>query len=730
MSTNWKDRIRYFRCHSVVDGRCTCGKLDCSSAGKHPKSTGWQQEAIRSTPEQAQAWNADPNINLGIACGADSDLFVLDVDIKKEDGHETLTKIQRQHEPLPTTLTVVTGRYGNRRGNQFYFKHQTTHEIKNAVSFLPGLDLRTTGGYVIASGARHASGVTYEVTIDHEPAPAPTWLLDLIVEGQRNRDKGSKKSKPPMLSSLPAEIHEGHRDQTLFLHGCFLRGQRGKSYEEILEALSLANQERCKPPLPDGDVRKLAGQAAQYEANVAIDDSDQALVTGFALAKREELRFLTDDSSWWGYDNGLWVERRSSPIYDCGEFLKAQEPPNTNKVLHRRLHSQKAVMSVLALAKDRPEFRAEARQFDPNPWLLGLPGGLALDLSTGEVRGACPNDLLTRRLPVTPSDEPLEKSCPRWLRYLEEAHPGDRDLQTYLQRHAGYCYTSSTREEMILFLIGEPGAGKGTYTETLEAYLGTYYTTLPLDLLLEEAKEDRRLNHVAKLFGARLGVCNEGARSKKLDRNAIKNLTGGGSVVARRLGHQAFEFPMTTKLIIVSNDEPVLDLDEAMKDRVHVVPFKQKFRNVAGKDDKGLKEYLRSNELPGIARWAVEGCLEWQRAGLRPPASVVTRTEQYFTSADTIERWAQECCDFDPRSFETTQDLFQSAKKFCEDIGEKGTVTHERLFIPELERRHKELRRDRPRGNGRSGKSGLWGIKLREHARLIITRGGGEQTPF
>jgi len=714
MSADWKARLRYFRCHSIVDGRCTCRNGgSCSSAGKHPKSTGWQQEALVSTSEQVQAWRSDPAINLGILCGPESNLLVLDVE---KLGIDTLEALKKKHEPLPTTCTIKTG--GG--GFHYYFKHQTTHAINNAIKFLPYLDVRTAGGLVIAAGGRHLSGRLYEMTIDREPATAPTWLLDVIVEGQKKRPGKSKSTT--MLSKLPAEIVEGYRDDTLFRYGCFLRGQKGKSEEEILDTLRVANDERCKPPLPASDVRRIAGQAAQYEANVALDDSDQALVASFAAERCSELRYLHDDESWWTYENGLWAERRGGPIYETGEFLKSQEPPTANKMLHRRLHSQKAVLAVLGLAKDRPEFRAYAKQFDLNSWLLGLPEGLALDLQTGTVREARPSDLLTRCLPIIPSDAPLEKSCPRWLRYLEEAHPGDRDLQAYLQRHAGYCYTSSTREEMILFLIGEPGAGKGTYTETLQAYLGPYYATLPLDLLLEEAKEDRRLNLIANLLGTRLGVCNEGARSKKLDRNAIKNLTGGGSVVGRRLCHQPFEFPMTTKLVIVSNDEPVLDLDDAMKDRVHVVPFRQKFRNVEGKDDKGLKEYLRKNELPGIARWAVEGCLEWQKNGLKPPASVVNRTEQYFTNADIIEKFRQECCEFSPQFFEPSQELFHAAKKFCEDSGEKGAVTHERLFIPELIRRCKavgnELRRDRPRGNGHSGKSGLWGIRLKEHARV------------
>jgi len=712
---NWKSRLRYFRCHSIVNGRCTCGNDACGSPGKHPKRKNWQQEALTSTPEQIAEWRKDPTINLGIFCGPESDIFFLDVEVT---GLDTFIAMTREHGNLPTTYTVRTGGGGCHYG----FKHPTTHTLQNKVKFQPDHDIRTTGGLVIAAGGRHISGGTYEVTIDSEPVAAPTWLLDLIVEGQQQKNSKKKKkaeTREPMLSRLPDVVPEGQRDDTLFRYGCYLRGQRGRSQEEILEDLLVANRERCKPPLPDGEVRKLAGQAAQYEAHVALDDSDQALTESFATAESAKLRYLIDDRSWRGFDqkSGLYIERPSGPIYEIGEHVKGQEPPTANRALHKRLNSEKIVAAVLRLAKDRPEFRALAQDFDPDPWLLGLPGGLVLDLQTGEIRGAQPSDLLMRALPVAPSDKDQKAACPRWLQYLDEVHPNDPELHAYLQRFFGYSLTASICEECVVFFIGRGGSGKNTCYETIQAAFGSYCCQLPLDLLLEDSKEDRRLNHIANLLGKRLGICNEGARSKKLDRNTLKNLSGGGNVTGRRLGHQAFEFPMQAKILIVANDPPVLDLDEAMKQRVHVVPFNVVFRGDPKKENKGLKDYFKAHELPGILRWAVDGCLAWQREGLKPPPSVVARTTEYFVSSDLLDQFLEESCEFSPEFFGETTGLFQAAKRFCEERGEKTSVTVERLFVADLKQRMEQrkinLEPDRPRGNGYSGKSGFWGIRLK-----------------
>ena len=61
------------------------------------------------------------------------------------------------------------------------------------------------------------------------------------------------------------------------------------------------------------------------------------------------------------------------------------------------------------------------------------------------------------------------------------------------------------------------------------------------------------------------------------------------------------------------------------------------------KRDKRLADRLLA-EWPGILAWAIEGCLEWQRIGLRPPAAVMDATEDYFEAEDAIGRWIDERC--------------------------------------------------------------------------------------
>jgi putative DNA primase/helicase len=302
-----------------------------------------------------------------------------------------------------------------------------------------------------------------------------------------------------------------------------------------------------------------------------------------------------------------------------------------------------------------------------------------------------------------------------WLEYLKQTHPNDEELIAYLQRWAGYCLTSLTVEDTILFLIGVGGSGKGTFAEPLQKLLGDYCVSIPIGMLLESTNEDRRLNYIASLRGARLAVCNEGSKQQRLDSRGIKMLTGGGWLTGRRLGHQPINFKATHKIVVLANDNPVLELDEAMKQRVHVVPFNQKFRGEQC-EEKGLREFFAEPEqLQGILAWMLDGCLAYQKEGLKPPASVTATTERYFQDADTFEQFLQDETEEAPGPdvFLPTEAGFRRYTGWCARQGhtDKFTVGNTTTFASSLKQKRPHLKAGRA-SRGAGGR-GFAGIRLR-----------------
>lgn len=141
--------------YGVVDGRCQCGRPDCPSPAKHPVSAlapHGVKDASRD-PRVIASWFAKaPAINIGIATGLPSGLFVIDVDLPH--GPESFEKLG-----LPAGVEVITGS----GGRQHYYRWEPSLDriFGNKVRLWPGIDIRTTGGYVVAPGSRHIKGGEY-----------------------------------------------------------------------------------------------------------------------------------------------------------------------------------------------------------------------------------------------------------------------------------------------------------------------------------------------------------------------------------------------------------------------------------------------------------------------------------------------------------------------------------------------------------------------------------------
>lgn len=139
-----------FPVHGVKeDGSCTCGNPDCTNIGKHPATPDGFKSASNNIEEVKRLWAGRQGLNVGIATGEKSGVFVIDCDTK-----EAYNKIK---DKLPNSLTVQTG-----RGYHIYFKWDKDHPVKNKTNIIDHIDIRGNGGYVIGPLSYHQSGNQYQ----------------------------------------------------------------------------------------------------------------------------------------------------------------------------------------------------------------------------------------------------------------------------------------------------------------------------------------------------------------------------------------------------------------------------------------------------------------------------------------------------------------------------------------------------------------------------------------
>jgi P4 family phage/plasmid primase-like protien len=152
---------------------------------KKPMLLGWEKDATTNLATLEHWWSKWPLANVGIACGPETGLWVLDVDGAR--GQESLEDLQRIHGRLPETVCQVTGS----GGQQFFFRFPEGVTIPNRVGFRKGLDVRSEGGQVLVPPSIHPNGRAYawDLRPDEYPlAEAPAWLI-AIVQDTRTTDQ-------------------------------------------------------------------------------------------------------------------------------------------------------------------------------------------------------------------------------------------------------------------------------------------------------------------------------------------------------------------------------------------------------------------------------------------------------------------------------------------------------------------------------------------------------------
>lgn len=236
---------------------CGCGSLKCKSPAKHPIGPLAPRGVLEATQDAKKIewwWNARPDANLAIALG--DGVIVIDVD-PRNGGARSLADLQNKFGELPITLTAHTGG----AGKHLFFEAEG---IANSTGVLgPGLDVKSDGGYVVASPSRHISGNHY--SWDHSTAAIARLPDDLLAELIGKAKSRSRAIPPEAWRELVINgVDEGARDVTLArLAGHLLR--RFIDPYVVFELMHGWNATRCRPPLPHGDVARIVDSIAKRE---------------------------------------------------------------------------------------------------------------------------------------------------------------------------------------------------------------------------------------------------------------------------------------------------------------------------------------------------------------------------------------------------------------------------------------------------------------------------------
>lgn len=228
--------------------------------------TGWETLATTDQTKITE-WDQD-YVEANGACVAyarPDGVWFLEID---KEGFAA--EIEKQTgQKIPTTFMVRSS-----PGRGHYYFRQTAASI--AMGNAQGKDnegkeswsARVDNRYVVAPGSYHpTSGRKYEILRNAEIVPAPDWLVQWCVA---NAKPATEKTGHAELDSEDI-IAEGGRNNALTSILGKARQVLKMDREQLFVFGLDINQKRCRPPMPDSEVRTIANSVAGY----AVKESGQ-----------------------------------------------------------------------------------------------------------------------------------------------------------------------------------------------------------------------------------------------------------------------------------------------------------------------------------------------------------------------------------------------------------------------------------------------------------------------
>jgi putative DNA primase/helicase len=328
----------------------------------------------KATEEELDAWRWS---GVGIVTGPVSGVLVLDV-----DGPEGEAELQKHGHSVTPMVRTASG------GLHLYFKHPE-HHVRTGIRVAPGLDVKASGGYVVAPPSVGPNGRPYEWIVSPEEtelADPPLWLMRLL---ERERAKGPAA---PVGERIPS----GERNDALTSLAGTMR-RRGMGEAEILAALQVTNDQRCQPPLEAEEVEKISASVARYEvageaARISLNGhgaapgtpdyncTDLGNAERFIAQHGANVRYCYAWSRWLAWSGLRWERDESGRVHRLaketvrGIYQEAAAAPAEDRRKDLAKHAARSeaeakIRAMLELAKS--EVPISPDELRTGPWTSG-----------------------------------------------------------------------------------------------------------------------------------------------------------------------------------------------------------------------------------------------------------------------------------------------------------------------------------------------------------------------
>jgi putative DNA primase/helicase len=301
----------------------------------------------------------------------------------------------------------------------------------------------------------------------------------------------------------------------------------------------------------------------------------------------------------------------------------------------------------------------------PAPDIIACKNGL-LDIARLKLKPHRPDFFNVNSLPF--DYDPDAPSPERWLQFIREVWPDDKECRRTLAEIMGLLLTGDTSFHKIFMLVGPPRSGKGTIGRIMDALYGNTNVVNPtlanigsqfgLATLIDKS--------VAIISDARVGRADSNVLAERL-----LSISGEDkqSIDVKYEKHWAGK--LNTRFVVMTNELPrINDASGALASRFIVLTMQKTF---LGREDLRLMDKLL-RELPGILNWALAGLDRLQQRGhFVMPESSRQAIELLEDLASPVGAFIRDWCVVGPNETVGVRTLFDAYCKWCDREGHKAS---------------------------------------------------------
>lgn len=354
-----------------------------------------------------------------------------------------------------------------------------------------------------------------------------------------------------------------------------------------------------------------------------------------------------------------------------------EEIMKVSRTLIRRLNDGVIHRNILKFAKpiiNDPHFSTIK---DIHPSFLSCKNGM-VDLCTGFLRPAIPDDNITKTLETSYDPNADEKTFEKFVREITSDVEGYNDEKyNYFRYLMGYALQGNPIKKIFIVLYGPHGNnGKSLVMSVINNVLEHYSVTMDKSVVLESPQKTAgsHSTELVALEHARFGVLNDTKEGDSINDGQIKQLTGVTDKMSIReiFGKQKEIKPVFVPIISTNHEINMNLSDKAMYNRLIIFPFVLRFttphvQKYERPIDTSLPEKLEKNKA-GTLKWLIDASIFYNENKDYPvPKFVIEEKEKYNIQVNPYLNFIETNFDKNENSYITKQELLDLYKLYCRE---------------------------------------------------------------